>query len=280
MAIKTIFTANEQDNIQNNCGCDFNTAKDWPILHNHTFFEITYIFARTKHDINSQTIWLEENTLLITRPHDVHCFSDCDETIGQLNFKISCDYFKTILNFFDDTFYDTVMNADIHELYVCMTPEYGRSVKKFLDELLMIPTLRQKYISCKFMVTKFLKIFYYHFYTSDKKVTSSIVNNAIQLLQSSKNFNTNIMDLLSGLDYSYMHIYRLFKDSTGQTPNNYFITQKLRYAANLLLYTNYKIVEIANQAGFTSQARFDTCFKKFYGITPKEYRLHGMSIHE
>lgn len=277
---ETIVTADEHENIQNDCGCDFNIAGNWPTLHNHTFFEVTYIFSKTLHHINGQDIWLEDNTLLITRPQDVHCFTDCHETIGQLNFKISCSYFRTLLDFFEKDFYDTVMNADDSMRCIQMTSAYGRSVTDFLEKLFMQPSLSKKYVSCKFMLTKFVKIFYNHFYVENNVSQPDIVKNTIKILQNSQNFTSNITDLLSNMGYSYMHIYRLFKEAAGQSPNTFFTEQKLHYAANLLLYTDYRIVEIANQAGFSSQARFDTSFKKFYGVTPKEYRRQGLSTND
>ncbi len=268
-----IITAEEQQNIQNNYGCDFNVASNYPLLHNHLFFEMTYIFAPTKHFINNETIWLEKNTLLLIRPQDTHCFTDCQESLGQINFKISCEYFKKLLFFIDDTFYDEIMNANIHKLYMKMAPEYEKKVRHLLDRLFSLPIRKQTYTLCKSTVSKLTWCFYNHFYEEPDNAIPDIIKNAILLLKDPSNFNSTVIDLLSNLGYSYMHIYRLFKSATGQSPNTFFAAQKLSYAANMLLYTDFKIIDIAHQVGFSSQARFDTAFKNYFDTTPSEYRI-------
>lgn len=272
MSVFSLSTAKEKENIQNSSGCDFNTNSSYPLLHNHTFFEFTFFFARTKHFINGRSVWLEKNTLIFIRPRDTHYLSDCHEALGHLNLKISCEHLRALCDFIDSDFYDLLMEAEDSVLSVQTTPEMGRQTQKFLDELLTTPGNKPKYVSCKFMICTYLKILYNHLCDHSEHKVSDTVKKMMSLLRNSDNFSTNITELLSGLGYSYMQLYRLFKDATGQAPNAFFTDQKLRYAANLLTYTSYKIVEIASLCGFASQPRFDTTFKKHYGMTPREYR--------
>ncbi len=272
-------TAKEKENIQNSFGCDFNTNSSYPLLHNHTFFEFTFFFARTKHFINGRTVWLEENTLIFIRPKDTHYLSDCREAMGHLNLKISCEQLRLLCDFIDPDFYNLLMESEDLLLSVQTSPDFGRQVRKFLDELLITPDKKPKFVSCKFMICTFLKILYGHLCDHSEQVLSDTVKSMMSLLRNSNNFGTNITELLSGLGYSYMQLYRLFKEATGQSPKAFFTEQKLRYAANLLAYTSYKIVEIASLCGFASQPRFDTAFKKHYGMTPREYRSEQSRLY-
>jgi len=52
----------------------------------------------------------------------------------------------------------------------------------------------------------------------------------------------------------------------------YVRKRKLTEAANLLISTKTKIIDIAIKYGFNSQQAFSLAFKKFYGKTPGEYR--------
>ena len=265
-------TASQKKNIQNDSGCDFNTNSIYPILHNHAFFEFTFFFARTKHYINGKTVWLEPNTLIFVRPEDTHYLSDCQETLGHLNLKLSCDNLRSVCDYIDKGFYEQLMQADDTQLSLQISPEFSHQVRSFLDKLLTTQNLHSKYISCKFLICDFLKLLYQHLCEVSETHLPPIVREAMLLLCNSENFGTNTTDLLGGLGYSYMHIYRLFKEASGQTPNAFFLEQKLLYAANLLQYTRYKIVDIANLCGFATQSRFDTAFKAFCGISPSEYR--------
>lgn len=265
-------TANQKENIQNSYGCDFNTNSSYPMLHNHTFFEFTFFFARTKHYINGRTAWLEKDSLIFLRPQDTHYLSNCQETLGHLNLKLSCEHMCAICDYIDTDFYDTLMYVDDTLLYVQTSPEFGRFVRQYLDKILTTQDNKLKYTTCKFLICDFLKQLYQQLFGNAKQDLSPTVKKILSLLRNSDNFGYNVTDLLGGLGYSYMQVYRLFKDATGQTPNTYFTEQKLHYAANLLTYTRYKIVEISSLCGFTSQSRFDTAFKKHYGVSPSEYR--------
>lgn len=268
----TPIIAYAKDNIQNDCGCDYNINSNYPVLHSHDFFEVTFFFARTKHLLNGRTSWIEEDTLFFFRPSDTHCFTDCSVSLGHINIKISQECMHAICDYLDEDLYQALLTADDARLAIPMSREFGRDVRKHLDDLLSAHSAKQVAIFCKLLIVSFLKQLYFHLYSEVQMPESETVNSILLLLQNPKNFSTNITELLSGLGYSYMHIYRLFKDATGQTPNGYFAERKLQYAANLLTYTNYKIVEIASLCGFATQARFDTIFKKRFHISPREYR--------
>lgn len=268
----------EKENIQNNYGCDYNAGNNWPILHRHEFFEITFFFSRTKHFLNGRTTWIRENTLLFIRPDDTHCFTNCAALLGHVNVKVSQAYMRTICDYIDGDFYQLLLSAEDSQLSIPLSEDYGRTVHKFLDGLLTSQGSKTIATSCKFMVVSFLKLIYQHMNTITKATTSETVQQIMLLLQKSENFSANITDLLSSLGYSYMQIYRLFKESTGQTPNAFFTECKLQYASNLLTYTSYKIIDIAGLCGFATQARFDTAFKKRYGVSPREYRKTHIPI--
>ncbi|MGC6767996.1 AraC family transcriptional regulator [Enterococcus sp. LJL51] len=69
---------------------------------------------------------------------------------------------------------------------------------------------------------------------------------------------------------SKYYISRTFKSSTGFTFHNYVLKKKLLYAKQLLVtYKNSN--EIYLQCGFKSYPHFLKCFKKEFGMTPKEF---------
>ena len=52
----------------------------------------------------------------------------------------------------------------------------------------------------------------------------------------------------------------------------YIKNQKLIAAANMLIYSDYPIAEIAGLYNFSSQSHFTNSFQEKYGTTPKKYR--------
>ena len=51
--------------------------------------------------------------------------------------------------------------------------------------------------------------------------------------------------------------------------------RKAERAANLLRYSDYSLVEIANHLSYSSQSHFIQQFKAITGMTPKQYRDHN-----
>ncbi len=61
------------------------------------------------------------------------------------------------------------------------------------------------------------------------------------------------------------------KELTGQTPHDFIRNIRLKQAANLLTTQNMNITEVMYACGFNNPASFSTIFKKFYGMSPREY---------
>lgn len=72
--------------------------------------------------------------------------------------------------------------------------------------------------------------------------------------------------------FSPYHFHRLFLMNTRETPMEYIRRLRLRLASRELLSVNSSIIEIATKYRFESQDGFCRAFKRYYGITPGDYR--------
>ncbi len=89
-----------------------------------------------------------------------------------------------------------------------------------------------------------------------------------------KNLTT---DLSLEIIADYVHIspyyfHRLFLLSEGEAPMEYVRRRRLRAAACDLLSTDILIIEVAAEYRFESQDGFSRSFKRYYGVTPRDYR--------
>lgn len=81
-----------------------------------------------------------------------------------------------------------------------------------------------------------------------------------------------IEDLAAYTDLSPSYLSRLFKKELGISVSDYIREKKIDKAQNLLKYSDFTPVEIANYLSFSSQSHFIQTFEKMVGMTPKKYR--------
>jgi AraC family transcriptional regulator len=73
--------------------------------------------------------------------------------------------------------------------------------------------------------------------------------------------------------YSPFHLHRFFKAITNETLNSYITRKRIEKTASILLpKKNVSISELSLQYGFNSNSSFTRTFKKFYSISPSEFR--------
>ena len=71
---------------------------------------------------------------------------------------------------------------------------------------------------------------------------------------------------------SEKHLYRLFKEEFGISPQQYLMKIRMERARSLLVSTDLSIREIADSVGYPSQLAFSAVFKRYYGIPPTTMR--------
>ncbi len=85
--------------------------------------------------------------------------------------------------------------------------------------------------------------------------------------------NVNLSDHLSSkLNYDYTYLANLFSEVTGLTIEKYYLTHKIEYVKELLIYNELNLTEIAYKLGYSSVAHLSNQFKKFTGLSPSHFK--------
>jgi AraC family transcriptional regulator of arabinose operon len=79
---------------------------------------------------------------------------------------------------------------------------------------------------------------------------------------------------VSGLSAS--HFSRLFLNSTGHSPIDYYIQLKVQRACRLLDHPGSMVAAVSREMGFEDQFYFSRVFRKVMGISPTVYRKRGV----
>lgn len=86
------------------------------------------------------------------------------------------------------------------------------------------------------------------------------------------NENLSVKDLAAICSFSENHFCNIFKQYFKTSPKSYIIKAKLQKAAFLLTSTSNSVTSISDELSFYSPAYFTSCFRKYYGKTPSQFR--------
>ena len=105
-----------------------------------------------------------------------------------------------------------------------------------------------------------------------QSIISKSITMCIEYVYNHIHDRITIEDLAAYTDLSPSYLSRLFKKELGISVSDYIREKKIDKAQNLLKYSDFTPVEIANYLSFSSQSHFIQTFEKMVGMTPKKYR--------
>lgn len=127
----------------------------------------------------------------------------------------------------------------------------------------------------RFFISSALSGSYRVMEAADGKEALQLIVRLIEENISDPEFNVEKLSAQAGI--SRMQIYRLLKNMVGQVPSEFIKNFRLARAASLIEKGGLNINEISYMVGFGDSKYFSACFKRKYGISPKEYGRKGKS---
>ena len=94
----------------------------------------------------------------------------------------------------------------------------------------------------------------------------------MQYIHQKSAYNISLSDIADQAKVSKSTALNLFQRYLGISPVTYLINYRLQEAAKLLTATEKKVTAISKDTGFDSVDYFCKAFKKYYKLTPTEYR--------
>lgn len=84
--------------------------------------------------------------------------------------------------------------------------------------------------------------------------------------------NIRLTDVSDYLGINYNYFSAIFRQSQGISPNEYLLRVRMRQSSQMLASLTMDIQTIANYVGYSDSLTFSKAFKRFFGVSPKNYR--------
>lgn len=98
------------------------------------------------------------------------------------------------------------------------------------------------------------------------------VSQAVSYIEAHYDGKISLTALADHVGLSSSYLCRVFKEETGFNINTYINNLRMTKAVRLLEDKSCYIKEVAISVGFDDQLYFSRLFKKYYGVTPSQYR--------
>lgn len=108
---------------------------------------------------------------------------------------------------------------------------------------------------------------------TDSDTDVLLVYQAIKYIRGQyRNLELSIADMANHLQVSQFKLVRAFSKVKNMPPKEYIIRYRLEKSCEFIRTQKYSLTEISELAGYKNYSTFARVFKKYYDITPKEYR--------
>lgn len=261
------------------------------ILHEHTFFEIVYVYdGSCKQTISNNKITLSTGDLCIIPPgikHDISVFDDTSVILNCLVKKSTLhNIFFNFLNnanilstFFLNNIYSESGNNYIifhtgndHEIHRGFLYTYWESINQtlYFDQMISYTLL----LIFGLLIRLYERSVELPVFTKKTDVQRFAL---LQFIQDNYK-NISLDDVAERFNYTPEYASKLIKKTTGLTFTQILQQVRIEKAQVLLHDTNMTIANIANEVGYENTEHFIRTFKNKMHMTPTEYRRTGYHL--
>ena len=93
-----------------------------------------------------------------------------------------------------------------------------------------------------------------------------------ELVDAKMEDDLSLDEMAQSVGLSTAHFARMFRKSTGATPHQFVLRQRLERAKAMLRAPDARVLDVAVACGFKTQQHFAQAFRDLWGLSPTEYR--------
>ncbi len=225
-------------------------------VHLHNSFEIiTVLSGEMTVEIDNALYPLKQGESVLVFPNQLHSLQSSNST------HMLCIFSPELVS----AYYSKIRNK-IPEKNTISTDAFLIGA---LDNLLPDSSVTEKKGVLYFLCSQFEKDVKY---IDKNKLSDNLLHKIFDFVEQNFAKDCSLAKLSSDTGYSYSHLSRCFKKSTGISFNSYINQYRISNACYLLNNTDYPIIHCALESGYKSLRSFNRNFIASLGVTPNQYR--------
>lgn len=256
--------------------------------HSHDFFEVKYQLQGTSTvTIGTEAIFLKQNDICMIAPSIPHLTEIFDANSYMINLVIIPEYITQLFprllaqpNSLRDFFLLAQNSMGAFTPYLHIHASYNEEIIYLVKRIFNYYSPPQKTLSPlnSVIAEANLEKMFLLLLQDQKNIAirgnaqhNQIIKQMLDYIQEHLE-NISFAEFAEHFHYSESYASRFIKKCTGHTFTNLVKGQRLKKAAELLGSTSFTIEQIAAQTGYSGRTNFYQSFRKYYGVTPAEFR--------
>lgn len=104
------------------------------------------------------------------------------------------------------------------------------------------------------------------------KMSDYYIKEAINYIEQNFQNSISIEDIAAVCGINRSYFGKIFRNSIGQSPQEFLMNYRMVKATELLKLTSLSIADVGSAVGYDNQLHFSRAFKTIYGVSPREWR--------
>src|SRR5699024_3888355 len=150
--------------------------------------------------------------------------------------------------------------------------EISANFAALIDQTMDIETLDEiTYLIVKEYTDKAMKV--------KANAYSPKISKVIQYIERNLDNTLSLNELAAYVELAPSYLSKIFNKEINKSISQYIIESRVKKGRDLLARTKMTVSEVANYVGFKEQSYFAQCIKKYYGVTPLQYRTEHKEFY-
>lgn len=223
--------------------------------------------------INGREFRLDKKSVCLINSMDIHRIEPqteiTDARIDGFTLIIGYDFLKNLVTDIDDIFFRLECEREIRAVQTLLygiAEIYYRKDTSHWKAAVMEKVCALICYLCEYCSVKRNSLHLQYQKNTEK------VREIIEYIQEHYTENLTQREMAAKFYFSREHFSRLFKKYTNCTLKEYLTRYRLIQSEEMLRRGGQSVLEIAGAAGFHDVKQFILAFKKYYGVTPLQFR--------